>query len=619
MKERRQENAHDAQHAVIAAITGLSHIHPLRYLAHYKARIIPGIFCLILSSGLTQLIPWIVKQTIEIIAQPNKSHHQVDALTYYAALIIGLVIVQTLVRIASRILIFNAARDAEHDLRQSIFDKLVQLDPSFFDQHQTGDLMSRITNDLSAIRAFFGAGILHGSNTLFAYAVALPLMLSIDPILCLWALAPYPILLIGARFFAHGIYTKSHRLQAALAQLTSTVQEDLSGIRELKSYRLEDERASHFANISKSYLKEAIGLTLWRTGMVPFIGLGTSASIVLVLWFGGQKVHAGELSIGDLVAFNLYIGLLAWPTMAIGWMLSLWQRGVAAWKRLDIIFNAQSFMESALARQRVEIDPSKAILSFRNLSLKRNDKTILDNICFDIPKGEIIGIVGKIASGKSTLAEICARLIDVAPNQVFYSGHDFISLSPQDVHCSIAYAPQDAFLFSASIFENIAFGMPKCERENPQIAIQKVKDAAKAAGLEADLHAFADGLETIVGERGIVLSGGQRQRVALARALASMRPLIILDDSLSAVDAQTEEKILKEMSSTLQGRTAIIISHRLSALQHASLVIVLDQGEVVQQGPPSRLLKEDGLYAELYKRQELEAAYRQNETRNGER
>jgi ATP-binding cassette subfamily B protein len=521
-----------------------------------------------------------------------------------ALLVAGLAVSQALARITSRILIFNAGRDAEYQLRRTLFAHLCRLDGAFYGRYRTGDLMSRLTNDLASVRALYGAGVLHGINTVFAYAIALPLMLQIDVTLTLAALAPYPVLLLGARHFARGIYQRSHALQRSLATMTADVQEDLAGIRELKTYRLEQRRSAAFGRSSAEYLKEGIRLAAWRAGMLPFVGLGAGASLVLVLWLGGQRVIEGpDLTLGDLVALNLYVGLLAWPTMAVGWMVSLWQRGAAAWSRLRELLEQRPELSADPADHHTA--PPAMGLELRGLTVDFAGNPVLRGVDLLVAEGTLCGVVGKVGAGKSTLAQAVARLIDVPAGTVFFGGVDAADLSLGAVRARIAYAPQDAFLFSSSIRENIAYGLD--DELAPAERDTRLADAVRAAGLEPDLGQLPEGLDTVVGERGIALSGGQRQRVALARALVAGSPLLILDDSLSSVDAETEREILANLRRVLRGTTALLISHRLSALQHADQVAVLDQGRVVEVGRHEELLGREGLYAQLYRRQLLDA------------
>jgi len=336
------------------------------------------------------------------------------------------------------------------------------------------------------------------------------------------------------------------------------------------------------------------------------VGLGSGLSLVIVLWAGGARVIAGRLTVGDLVAFTLYIGLLAWPTMSLGWMLSLWQRGLAAWHRLREILEERSPLEVALDADGAPRSPREAVdVEVRGLTLTLGGERVLDELSLGAPAGSPCAVVGRGGSGKSTLADVVARLHEVPRGTLFFGGRDAVELPVEEVRARIAYAPQSAFLFSASVRDNIGYGLPEGVDPESPAARQRVERAAQVAGLGPDLARLPQGLETLVGERGLTLSGGQRQRVALARALVSDRPLLILDDSLSSVDAETERAILMALRELLVGRSALLISHRLSALQHADQVIVLEGGRVAERGRHQELLERGGLYAELYRSQLL--------------
>lgn len=587
--------------------------HPLRFLAQFRAQVLFGMGCLLLTNGLSQGIPWLVKRAIDALERATSSREA----ALLALLVAVVAIAQAGIRIVSRITIFNAGRDAEFRLRFLLFRHLCRLDGAFFQRMRTGELMSRLTNDIAAVRSLFGPGVLHATNTVFAYAFALPLMIRIDEELTLLALLPYPLLLFGARAFARGVYGRSHAQQRALAEMTSLVQEDLAGIRELKSYRLEAKRSELFARASASYKHEALRLAVWRAGMLPFVGAGAGLSLVLVLWLGGLKVIRGEISLGDLVALNLYVDLLAWPTMAIGWMVAVWQRGLAGWHRLVEVTGQQPALRQGpgalplplVARQAAE--PRSAAgakvppIELRQLSVHLDGRPVIEDVSFSIEPGSICAIVGKVGSGKSTLVEAIARLIPITTGHLYWGGVDVTTLQLDAVRAQIAYAPQESFLFSQSLRDNIAVGLPASGLSPTEVAC-RIQEAVQVAGLEPDIEALPDGLDTIVGERGVSLSGGQRQRVALARAIVAHRPLLMLDDSLSAVDAETERRILERLRVALRETTTVLTSHRLSALRYADKVVVLDSGKIADVGGHAELLARDGIYAQLYRRQLLE-------------
>ena len=590
--------------------------NPFQSLFPYKWGVATGVLCLVVTNLVAQSIPWVVKWTVEAITAVDRDP---GALHRLGLLLVGMALFQALIRIFSRLLIFNAGRDAEYDLRRSLFARLCQLDGEFYRRYRTGDLMSRLTNDLSSVRALYGPGILHVVNTIFAYLVALPLMISIDPLLTLWSLVPYAVLLAGARVFARGIYGRSKEMQVSLAAMTANVQENLAGIRELKNYVIEDQRARLFGDNSAEYLDQAMRLARWRAGLIPFVGVGAGASLVVALWLGGREVIQGNLTLGDLVAFNLYVGLLAWPTMAIGWMLSLWHRGIASWHRLCDILTERTPLEIETENREGEGEgegrgkgegkgEGKGVgidIELKDLRVGFGEREVLRGISFRIPARTLCAVVGRVGCGKTTLAESLARLLVIPRGTVFVGGEDVTARPVEWTRDQIAYAPQSAFLFSVSIRDNIALGLERRMDPGSDEALQRIQRAVVAAGLEVDLEGFPDGLDTVVGERGLSLSGGQRQRVALARALVSDRPILILDDSLSSVDSGTEKRILGQLRTVLQGRTAILISHRLSALQHAQQVVVLDEGRVAETGKHEELLETGGIYAELYRKQVL--------------
>ena len=399
-------------------------------------------------------------------------------------------------------------------------------------------------------------------------------------------------------------------MQVSLAAMTANVQENLAGVRELKNYVLEEQRASLFGDRSAEYLDQAMRLARWRAGLIPFVGIGAGASLVVSLWLGGREVIQGNLTLGDLVAFNLYVGLLAWPTMAIGWMLSLWHRGIASWHRLDEILSERSRLETSAAdtgegELRAEPQGEGVDIEVTDLRVSFGHKEVLGGVSFQVPARSLCAVVGRVGCGKTTLAEALARLLVIPGGTVRLGGRDVTTMPVEWTRDQIAYAPQSAFLFSISIRDNIALGLERHVDPRSDEARQRIEQAVKAAGLEVDLEGFSQGLDTVVGERGLSLSGGQRQRVALARALVCHRPILILDDSLSSVDSGTEKRILGQLRAVLEGRTAILISHRLSALQHAQQVVVLDEGHVAEAGTHEDLLEAGGLYSELYRKQVL--------------
>ena len=538
---------------------------------------------------------------------------------------VGFAITTALTRIWSRVWIFNAARGAEYDLRGDLFRHLLGLDGLYHASHPTGDTMSRLTNDVQTVRAMWGAGILNIVNTAFAFATVLTMMLRIDPVLTLYACLPYPMIVVAGRMFGKRMFKSSIAVQAQLGSLSNEIQEDLTAIAAIKTYGLEGERRARFVAASHKLLDTNMALTRIRGAMGPvFAGLG-SIAMLLVLYLGGRSHIEGELGLDKLIELTQYLARLVWPTLALGWMLSLLQRGKASWTRLSNLLNTQSTIVQHGTPAKLGSDAERlGGLELRGLTVKRGDRVVLDDVSFTVEPGTTTAIVGRTGSGKSTLCEAVVRLLDVPPGTAFLDGQDLTALPLTELRSAIGYAPQDSFLFSTTIADNIAFGygagssLARARADElttvgaapPTVSVladgevpARVRAAAETAGLSRDLDGMHEGYATVVGERGITLSGGQRQRVALARALASDPRLLILDDSLSSVDAETEKVILERLRAVLANRTAILISHRVAAVRSAHQIVVLDAGRVVEVGTHAELLAANGAYADLYRTQ----------------
>jgi len=558
--------------------------------------LLAGVSALLVTNAIAQAIPWTIKRTIETIGAGG-------AAARLALLVAALAVAQGVIRIVSRILIFNVGRRIEYELRNEMVSHLLLLAPSYYRRVPTGEVMSRLTNDLTTVRAMYGPGILYVANTAFAYAIALPLMVRISGWLTLAALVPFPILLWSARRIAHRMYAAGRELQEALGDLSTALQEDLSGIGVVKNYAIEQARERSFAERSRRYLSRSMAVTRARGTLTPITGFVGGLGTAVVLIVGGRMVIAGTITLGDLVAFNMYLAMLAWPTLAIGWMMTLWQRGLAALGRLRQLLEERPTIVGGTDQEAPCGD-----LEIHSLTIRHGDRTVLDDVSLVVPRGAVVGIVGRVGSGKTTLVEAIPRFLEIPEGTILWGGRDVTRLSLDALRGAIGYAPQEPFLFSASIRRNIEYG----RRVDGKGAAPTeddgagAMDAAEIAGLAPDLRGFPDGIETIVGERGITLSGGQRQRVALARALATRPRLLILDDSLSSVDTSTEREILKRLRRELHGRTALIISHRVSALRDADQIVVLEGGRIVETGTHDSLVTRGGAYADLYQRQTLE-------------
>ncbi len=573
---------------------------PWAYVRPYKLLIALGVAMLVATNVLFLGIPVMLGEIIDAL----KGDDPAAKIQRLAIWMIVFALATAITRIVSRVALFNAARKAEYELRSDLFAHLLRFEPAFYRQNPTGDLMSRLTNDVQTVRVLWGAGILNVINTVCAFGAVLVMMVRIDPMLTFWAMLPYPSMVLLGRIFGRRIYRASRGVQEQLGKLSSSVQEDLTGIGVVKTYTLEPHRRAGFRGLSEVLLERNMRLTVIRGQLGPVLTALGSLGTVVVLWIGGKMVIGDEMTLGDLIEFNTYLARLVWPTLALGWMLSLYQRGLASWARLDQLLAAEPTIADDPAAA-PPTQPLRGHLQVRGLTITTAEgRPILDDIHLEVPAGTVCAIVGRTGAGKSTLIEAMPRLLDVPAGTVFIDGYDITKLPLATLRRAIGYAPQEAFLFSTTIAGNIAFGY---ERHGEQAGAAGLQRAATAAGLAKDLASLPAGFDTVVGERGITLSGGQRQRVALARALAAAPPLLILDDSLSSVDAETEREILVHLTEILEHRTALLISHRVAAVKRADQIVVLDGGRIVERGTHQELLARGGVYSEVYQSQLDEA------------
>jgi ATP-binding cassette subfamily B multidrug efflux pump len=568
------------------------------YLARYRGRLVVGAILLIATSVLALAIPYLFGRTIEALRGPDPA----GDVPPLAMMMIGLAAAQVISRIGSRIALFNAARMAEADLRSALFRHLMTLEPAYYRSHPVGDVMSRLTSDVQTVRAMWGPGILNLINTTVLFGVALILMLLIDPWLTLWALLPYPAVVVLGGLYGRRIYRASHAVQEEMGRVSTALQEDLGGIAVIKTYSLEEERGKVFEGRSIRLLQRNMVVTQIRGQLMPLLGAVASLGTVIVLFAGGKAVIDQRIELGHMVQMSGYLALLVWPTLALGWMISLLQRGQASWRRLaDILERKPAIADPADPRQPAEIVGD---LSLRGLTIEIEGKRLVDDVSLEVPAGTITAVVGRLGSGKSLLVEAIPRLIEVPQGTVFLDGIDVTELRLSQLRGAIGYAPQEAFLFSDTIAANIAVGLEgRTDVVGDEAVAAAVRQAAAEAGLDRDLTALPDGLQTVVGERGVTLSGGQRQRVALARALVSRPRVLILDDSLSSVDAETERQILEQLEAVMRGRTSILISHRVAAVRRAHQIAVIEGGRLVERGSHQELLAKGGVYADLYRTQ----------------
>lgn len=568
------------------------------YLRRYAARYAVGGACLLVTASLAMAVPYLLKHAIDAIERGEP--YRVAA--GLAAAIVGIAVVQAVTRTLSRALIFNVGRDVERDLRADLFAHLQRLPVAYYQAQQTGDLMSRLVNDVTAIRMLLGVGVLNLVNTPIYYAYGITIMLTLDPLLTLLSLLPFPLLLLLVKRVSRTLMEQTLRVQEGLASLSSAVQENISGIQVVKAYGAEDVVVARFAALNDDFTRQSVELARVRGRLMPLMRLAAGAGTLVVLWVGGWQVIGGRIGLGDLVAFIGYLNLLAWPTMALGWMLSIVQRGRAALQRLEHIFAtvpaiADAPDATALPAVRGDVEFRHVTFAYPNPD---NGHPVVNDLSFTLAAGQKLGIVGRTGAGKSSLVQLLPRLFDVAEGAVLLDGREVRTLPLAQLRRAVCVVPQDPFLFSRRIGDNIAFGL-----DAPDPAV--VERAAAVAGVAADVEAFPRGYDTIIGERGITLSGGQKQRLTLARAIAAAPRVLVLDDALSSVDTRTEHAILAHLRDAMAGCTSIVIAHRVSTVMDADHIAVVDDGRIVEFGTHAALVARDGLYAELWRQQQLEA------------
>jgi ATP-binding cassette subfamily B protein len=571
----------------------------LPYLDRYRLRYLGGAACLLLATAFSLSIPWTVKSAVDALERDGAAARMGP----YVLVILGLAVAHGMARLGSRFAMIGAGQWVEHDIRADVYSKLLTLPPAFYHRHRTGDLMSRVSNDISTLRMLAGFGTVMLIGTMLAFGGALGAMWLIDPWLTLFAVAPFPALVIIAKRFHHDVEARSSAVQEQLGALSAKAQENLTGMSVVRAYTMEAREVAEFERLNAEYLARNMALARIQSVSWPLMGLVSGVGVLIVLWLGGKAVVDGRISLGAFVAFNGYLTQLAWPTIALGWTLASIQRGLAAMGRVTEVLDERGHGE--LGGQPPGDSNNRELLpggsvEFRGLTFAYDDRgPVLRDVSFTVPAGAVVAVVGPTGSGKSTLGTLLCRLYEPPRGTVWVGGIDVLDLPLGRLRRSVGYVPQESFLFSRPLRDNVRLAD---ESASPE----RLAAVARTAGLADDLGALPGGWDTVVGERGLTLSGGQRQRVALARALVADPPFLVLDDVLASVDAAKEWEITRALRGAASGRTTLLMTHRLKAAAEADAVVVLDEGRVVEQGRHAELLAAGGLYARLWRVQQLE-------------
>jgi ATP-binding cassette subfamily B protein len=567
----------------------------IQYLARYRRAFVTGFVCVVLATAISTGAPWVLKFAIDDLSQGLTF----DKVRLYGLLLFVLAAMGGLFRFFTRRIIIGASRNFEYDLRNDFFAALQRLHLSYFQHHRTGDLMSRATSDLGAVRMMVGPAVMYTTSTVLTFVVAIALMVSIDPWLSLVALVPMPFVTVVVKYFGVAIHSRFEKIQEQLSDISAIAQESLAGVRVVRAYGQEAFEIARFRAANEEYVHRNRALIRLQGFYFPSMGLLMGIGALLVLWLGSRRVVAGQMTIGGLVAFNAYLMMLGWPMIAFGWVSNLLQRGMASWKRLLEVLDVVPLISDRDANKAIQSISGE--VEFRNLTFSFGETVVLHSISFKVPKGTTTAIVGATGSGKSTVLSFLPRLHNPPAGSVFIDGIDVRQIPLDVLRGGIGFVNQEPFLFSTTLAENIAFGA-----RGDQGHLDRVAEAASIARLDKDLPQFPQGYDTPVGERGITLSGGQKQRVAIARALVIDPKILVLDDALSAVDTHTEEEILDRLSDVMVQRTSIIVSHRVSTVRGAHQIVVLHDGRVAERGTHDELIRRDGFYADLYRKQLLE-------------
>ncbi len=582
-------------------------LHLNKYFWNYRYRLILGLIFIFISNIFGLYPPIYIGEVFNIISdtlnEKSYSDKQVQSLiknqlTYYVFLVLAFAMCKGLFMFFMRQTIIVMSRMIEYDLKNEIYNHYQKLSLSFYKRNKTGDLMNRISEDVSRVRMFLGPAILYSTNLIISIALIIPKMASISPKLTIYALSPLPILVITIYKVSSVMNIKSEIVQKQLSKLSSISQETFSGIRVIKSYTQEDFVQNQFMDAAQDYKQKNLDLVRVNALFFPLMILLIGLSTLFTIYIGGLESIAGHIKVGDIATFVIYVNMLTWPVASLGWVTSIVQRSAASQKRINEFLQEEPEIKNPIS------ESSKIFgdIKFDKVSFKYKETGIqaIKNISFTVKKGETLGIIGSIGSGKSTLAELLCRISDIDSGTISIGGENINNLNLYDLRSAIGYVPQESFLFSDSIYNNIAFGKKECTED-------EVIHAAKKAGIYNNINQFKNQFKTIIGERGVTLSGGQKQRLSIARALIRKPKIMLLDDCLSAVDTKTEELILNNIKEQSQNKTCIIISHRISSIKHANQIILLNKGEIIEQGDHNTLVKNNGEYSKILKKQLIES------------
>jgi len=562
------------------------------YLKRYRWGFVAGALCIVLSNGAWAGLPRVIGNAAQSL-EGGVTRHK---LLMFALQVLGLAAVRAVFLFLTRWVVIGISRDIEFDLRNDLFAHLETLSYSYYQRMRTGDIMARVTNDLNAVRMLLGPAIMYSANTLVFTAAALWFMMRNSPKLTFYAFLPLPIVSVTIQYFGRRIHERFERIQAMFSDISARAQENFSGARVIRAYVQEEAEIASFETANHEYVARSLKLVRLMGMLWPTLELMLGLALVLVLWIGGREVLAGRMNIGAFTAFNIYMMQLTFPVIALGWVVNIFQRGTASLVRLNEILREQPEIKDEAEARDLPVDGE---IEFRGLNFEYAGTRVLCDLNLRIPAGSSMAIVGLTGSGKTTLVNLIPRIYDAEPGMVLVDGRPIREFSLASLRQSVGFVPQETFLFSDRIRENIALGVESATE-------QEIHDAARAADVAGDIEGFPERYQTIVGERGITLSGGQKQRTALARALIRDPRILILDDALASVDTHTEDKILNHLREVMQGRTTIFISHRVSTVRNADRIAVLHDGRIVELGTHDELLALNGYYSDLYNKQLLE-------------